>query len=144
MKKTLLSTAVALSFAATGVQAVTFNFGNSTTSGVQGTDFNYACNTSVMNAGKEFRMCNPDGALGGGLPAKKDTINGTEQWMFGAGVTGAMTGVANTAMTGGINATVASYVDLGYHQPRDTNPASLLIANYCNERLSSWRQMWAF
>lgn len=114
MKKTLLSTAVALSFAATGVQAVTFNFDNSTSAGVQGTDFNYTCNTGNMNAGKEFRMCDPNGALGGGLPAKKDTINGSEQWMFSGGVTGLMTGVANTNSTAGISATVASYVDAGY------------------------------
>lgn len=117
MKKTLLSTAVALAFSATGVQAVTFNFGNSTTAGIQGTDFNYACNTSSMNAGKEFRMCDPTGALGGGLPAKKDTINGTEQWMFSGGVTGLMTGTANTATTGGISSAVAYYVDAGYVLP---------------------------
>jgi hypothetical protein len=117
MKKTLLTTAIAAAFTATSAQAVTFNFGNSTTAGVQGTDFSYTCNTSSMNAGKEFRMCDPSGNLGGGLPTKKDTINGNEQWMFSGSTTGLMTGVANTATTGGLGTGVTYYIDLGYVNP---------------------------
>jgi hypothetical protein len=125
MKKTILATAIAMTLGATGAQAVTFNFGNTTTAGVNGTDFNYACNTSNFLVGKEFRMCDPTGALGGGLPAQKDTITGNETWSFSGTVSGSMTGVTNTATTGGINATVAGYVDGGYISPssdRDGGP----------------------
>jgi hypothetical protein len=114
MKKTLLSSAVALAFVATSAQAVTFNFDNSTAAGVNGTDFNFSCNTSNFLAGREFRMCDPTGALGGGIPAQKDTINGSESWSFAAGVTGLMTGVTNTANTAGLSPTVSSYIDAGY------------------------------
>jgi len=40
MKNTTIGAAIALALSATGAQAVTFNFDNSTTAGVQGTDFN--------------------------------------------------------------------------------------------------------
>ena len=126
MKKTTIGAAIALALGATGAQAVTFNFGNSTTAGVNGTDFNYACNTSNFIAGREFRMCDPTGALGGGIPPQKDTINGTETWSFSGTVTGSMTGVANTGTTGGLSTLVAAYVDAGYVAPsadRNGGPA---------------------
>lgn len=108
MKISQLGTAIALAVAATGAQAVTFNFDNSTTAGVQGTDFNYTVCTGVADkAGTEFRMCDPSTvALGGGLPLKKDTINGSESWTF---VGSDMTAVANTGLTAGLSATSISY-----------------------------------
>lgn len=120
MKRNIvLGSAIALALGTTSASAITFNFGNSTAATVQGTDFSYTkCTGISMNAGKEFRMCDTTGAaLGGGLPAKKDTINGTEQWMFSGTVTGSMSGVANTAATGGLSTAVAYYVDLGYVMP---------------------------
>ena len=102
MNMSKLGAAIALVVSASSAQAVTFNFGNSTVAGVQGTDFNYTVCTGVADkAGTEFRMCDPSNvALGGGLPAKKDTINGTESWTF----TGSdMTAVANTGVTGGLS-----------------------------------------
>lgn len=125
MKKTAIGAAIALALGTTGAQAVTFNFGNTTVAGVNGVDFNYTCNTSNFTAGREFRMCDPNGALGGGIPAQKDTITGNETWSFSGTVTGSMTGVANTATTGGVSVTVASYIDLGYVSPssdRDGGP----------------------
>lgn len=114
MKKAILNSSIALIISSSSAQAVTFNFDNSITAGVQGADFSYACNTSNMDAGKEMRMCDPEGNLGGGFAFQKDTINGSEQWMFSDGVTGLMTGVANTSATNGLTSPYASYIDLGY------------------------------
>ena len=115
MKKSTLVAAVGLALGATTASAVTFNFGNTTTAGVNGVDFNFTTCANNFLAGKEFRMCDPDGALGGGLPTQKDTMNGTETWSFDAG--GLLTGTTNTANTGGLNATVAYYVDIGAVAP---------------------------
>ena len=119
MKKTTIGAAIALALGATGAQAVTFNFGNTTSTGVNGIDFNFTqCSAINFLAGKEFRMCDPSGAaLGGGIPAQKDSINGTETWSFSGTVSGSMTGVANTAATGGLGPTVASYIDAGAVAP---------------------------
>lgn len=116
-KNIILGAAIGLALGTTGAQAVTFNFGNSTATSTQGNGFTYTTCTGVsQGAAKEFRMCNTTGtALGGGLPAKKDTINGTEQWMFSGSTTGLMTGTAGTATTGGVvNAVAVSYIDAGY------------------------------
>ena len=88
---------------------IVLNFSNSTVAGVQGTDFNYTVCTGVTDkAGTEFRMCDPGNtSLGGGIPLKKDSINGSESWTFtDAGV---MTAVTNTSLTGGLSATSISY-----------------------------------
>ena len=97
-----LGAAIALAMTATGAQAVTFNFDNSTVAGVQGIDFNYTVCTGIADkAGTEFRMCDPSNeVLGGGLPLNIDTINGSESWTF----TGSdMTAVTNTGVTGGLS-----------------------------------------
>jgi hypothetical protein len=123
MKKSSIGIAIALALGATGAQAVTFNFDNSTAAGVNGTDFNFSCNTSNFLAGREFRMCDPSGALGGGLPLQKNPISGGEQWLFNAA--GAMTGVTGTAVTGGLtlgpygntSTSVLGYIDSGAVDP---------------------------
>jgi len=109
MKTSSLGAAIALALTATGAQAVTLNFDNSTVAGVQGTDFNYTVCTGVADkAGTEFRMCDPSGAaLGGGIPLKKDTINGSESWDFNSA--GEMTAVTNTGVTAGLSPTSVSY-----------------------------------
>lgn len=105
---------------------INLNFGNSTATLVNGVDFNFACNTSDMPAGKEFRMCDPAGNLGGGIPSKKDSINGTETWSFDS-ASGEMTGVTNTITTGGISGSVLAYIDSGYIGPTADRDGGLAI-----------------
>lgn len=116
MKNTTLSAAVALVLGSMtmGAQAATLTFGNTTTAGVAGTDFNYSsCNVN-FNAGREFRMCDPTGALGGGLPLQKDVIAGGETWGF----TGSdMTSVTGTGAVGAVDPGVTYYIDLGAVDP---------------------------
>lgn len=116
MKNTTLSAAVALALGSMsmGAHAVTLTFGNSTSAGVQGTDFTYATCTNNFNAAREFRMCDPTGALGGGLPLQKDVILGGETWGF----TGSdFTSVTGTAAVGALATGVTYYIDLGAVDP---------------------------
>lgn len=116
MKNTTLSAAVALVLGSVtmGAQAVTLTFSNSTTAGVAGTDFNYsACNVNFLTA-REFRMCDPTGALGGGIPLQKDVISGGETWGF----TGSdMTSVSGTGAVGALATGVTSYIDMNMIDP---------------------------
>lgn len=121
-----IAMAISPTVAVSAPDDISLNFANSTTTQVNGVDFNFTCNTSDMPAGREFRMCDPAGALGGGLPAKKDTINGTEVWSFDS-ATGNMTGTSNTGTTGGISATVASYVDSGAVLPTADRDGGIAI-----------------
>jgi hypothetical protein len=96
MKKSNIGVAIALALGATGVNATTFTFANSTTAQDGSV---YACNSPTLDfsAGREFRMCDPTGSLGGGFPTQKDTINGGETWTYTGGVMTATAGMPDTA-----------------------------------------------
>lgn len=55
---------------------------------------------TTFRSGKEFRMVDPTGTLGGGAPAQKNTINGGEQWIFNS-TTRLFSSAVNTGTTGG-------------------------------------------
>ncbi|HEY9120288.1 MAG TPA: hypothetical protein VIN33_11055, partial [Marinobacter sp.] len=78
-----LSAAIGLAFAShAAIADITLTFADSVAAGVAGTDFTFStCNINFL-AGREFRMCDPSGALGGGLPLQKDALFGGEEWIF--------------------------------------------------------------
>ena len=121
-----IALAIAPGVALTAPDDINLNFGNTTSALVNGVDFVSTCNTTQdMLAGREFWMCDPSGNLGGGLPNKKDTINGTEVWSFDSS-TGQMSSVTNTGVTGGVDSTIAAAIDSGSMLPtadRDGGPA---------------------
>lgn len=101
MKKTALTSAIVLALGmSAGADAAVFTFTSNAAAGVNGVDFNYTCNTSNFQAGKEFRMCDPNGNLGGGFPTQKDTVTGGETWTYTGNTMTATAGMPNTA---GIN-----------------------------------------
>lgn len=94
MKFTMTKIAAGLVLVAGSMSAhattVTFIDGLGTSS------FAGSANTSAFPAGAEFRMVNPNGALGGGAPLNKSSINGGEAWNF-SNTTNLMTSVSGTA-----------------------------------------------
>lgn len=93
---TKIAAAVLLATIGASAQATTLTFVN----GLGTNPYPGATNTSAFSVGAEFRMVDPTGALGGGFPLQKNTINGGEQWVF-SNASNLMTGVAGTATTGG-------------------------------------------
>ena len=79
---------------------IILTFRDNATSDVAGTGSLYTCNTLPLDfqAGREFRMCDPTGNLGGGFPVQKDHITGGETWTFDASNNmSATAGMSNTA-----------------------------------------------
>ena len=80
---------------------VTLTFTDSATAGVAGTDFDFGTCNIDFTAGREFRMCDPNGNLGGGFPVQKDALMGGEQWVFSD--TGLMTNISGTTNNPGVD-----------------------------------------
>jgi hypothetical protein len=102
MKKTVLVASIGLSLAGSFSAAdagLVLTFAN----GTAVTAKPGACSSIDWIAGAEFRMCDPNGGLGGGVPLQKNAIAGGETYTFDDA--GVLTGVTGTP--GNPGATVA-------------------------------------
>lgn len=93
--KTIVASLIIMT-ASMSVQAVTLTFVDGL-----GTDpYPGSANTSAFPVGAEFRFVSPQGAVTGGSPVNKSTINGDETWTFN-NASALMTSVSGTAPTVG-------------------------------------------
>jgi hypothetical protein len=99
MKFTMTKIAAVMVLSATAMSAQAVDNTLTFIDGLGTTSFAGTANTSGFTAGAEFRMVNPTGALGGGAPLNKSSINGGEAWNFSS-TSNLMTSVSGTALVG--------------------------------------------
>lgn len=124
-KMTKIAAGLVLLASASGAQAITLTFANGP--GVTGTyaapvGYTDPWNSSAFTVNAEFRMVDPSGALGGGNPLNKSTINGGETWGFN-NTGNLMTSVSGTANTVGTFDTNGNTISIG--SAADTGGAGL-------------------